>query len=186
MPGRSAVLVPDRQERIENVIDSDGYRPNVGLIICNTAGKLLWAKRVGQDAWQFPQGGIQRNESPEAAMLRELHEEVGLEPADVSVLARTNSWLRYKLPPHLVRHKSNPVCIGQKQLWFLLRLVGDSGKIRFDRGSKPEFEAVKWIDYWTAADEVVAFKQEVYRLALLELESTYKQQVDPLRSAANE
>ncbi len=157
------------------MIDSDGYRPNVGLIICNPAGKLLWAKRVGQDAWQFPQGGIQRHESPEAAMLRELNEEVGLEPSDVSVLARTSSWLRYRLPAHLVRQRAAPVCIGQKQLWFLLKLVGDSGRIRFDRGHKAEFEAVRWIDYWTAADEVVAFKQEVYRLALGELESTYRQ-----------
>lgn len=157
------------------MIDTDGYRPNVGLIICNDAGKLLWAKRVGQDAWQFPQGGIQRNEAPEAAMLRELHEEVGLEPADVKILGRTVNWLHYKLPPHLVRHKSNPVCIGQKQLWFLLQMIAGPERIRFDRGHKPEFDAVRWIDYWTAADEVVAFKREVYRKALKELEVPYRQ-----------
>ena len=107
-------------------------------------------------------------------MLRELNEEVGLEPTDVTILARTTDWLHYKLPPHLVRHKSNPVCIGQKQLWFLLRLMGDSAKIRFDRGYKPEFDDIRWIDYWTAADEVVAFKREVYRSALQELETTYQ------------
>jgi putative (di)nucleoside polyphosphate hydrolase len=167
------------------VIDTDGYRPNVGLIICNGSGKLLWAKRVGQDAWQFPQGGIQRHESPEAAMLRELNEEVGLEPADVSILGRTSSWLHYKLPPHLVRHKSNPVCIGQKQLWFLLQLMGDGEKIRFDRGTKPEFDAVRWIDYWTAAEEVVAFKREVYKSALAELETSYRKQLELKSVLAN-
>lgn len=160
------------------MIDTDGYRPNVGLIICNSLGKLLWAKRIGQEAWQFPQGGIQRQESPEAAMLRELNEEVGLEPADIRILARTSDWLHYKLPPHLVRHKSNPVCIGQKQLWFLLLLQGTDDKIRFDRGNKPEFDAIRWIDYWTAAEEVVAFKREVYRKALSELESPYRRQLE--------
>jgi len=167
------------------VIDTDGYRPNVGLIICNGAGKLLWAKRINQDAWQFPQGGIQRNESPEAAMLRELNEEVGLEPADVGIVARTSDWLHYKLPPHLVRHKSNPVCIGQKQLWFLLQLKSGDHRIRFDRGSKPEFDAVRWIDYWTAADEVVAFKRDVYRKALAELETSYRRQWELNSTAAN-
>ena len=168
------------------MIDTDGYRPNVGLIICNDAGKLLWAKRVGQDAWQFPQGGIQRHETAEAAMLRELNEEVGLEPADITIVARTTDWLRYKLPPHLIRHKSNPVCIGQKQLWFLLRLVGDSSKIRFDRGHKAEFEAVRWIDYWTAAEEVVAFKQEVYRGALRELEASWQRCVEQHTAGASQ
>ena len=168
------------------MIDTDGYRPNVGLIICNGTGKLLWAKRVGQEAWQFPQGGIQRHETPEAAMLRELNEEVGLEPANVKILARTSNWLHYKLPPHLVRHKSNPVCIGQKQLWFLLQLVDNCcDKIRFDRCSKPEFDDVRWIDYWTAADEVVAFKREVYRKALQELETTYRRQLELNAPVAN-
>jgi putative (di)nucleoside polyphosphate hydrolase len=181
----SQALEPE-QHWLINVIDTDGYRPNVGLIICNGTGKLLWAKRVGQEAWQFPQGGIQRHETPEAAMLRELNEEVGLEPADVSILARTSNWLHYKLPPHLVRHKSNPVCIGQKQLWFLLRLADNgSEKIRFDRCAKPEFDAVRWIDYWTAADEVVAFKREVYRKALQELETTYRQLLELNAPAAN-
>ena len=110
-------------------------------------------------------------------MLRELSEEVGLEPADVGIVARTTNWLHYKLPPHLVRHKSNPVCIGQKQLWFLLQLKSGDERIRFDRGQKPEFDAIRWIDYWTAADEVVAFKREVYRKALAELEASYREQL---------
>jgi len=65
------------------VIDSEGYRPNVGIILCNSEGRLFWGKRIGQRSWQFPQGGIQRDESPEQAMFRELAEEVGLRPEHV-------------------------------------------------------------------------------------------------------
>lgn len=160
------------------MIDVDGYRPNVGLIIFNDEGKLLWAKRVGQDAWQFPQGGILRHEKPESAALRELREEVGLDPADVEVVASTARWLRYKLPSHLVRQKSFPVCIGQKQRWFLLKLLGDAGRIRFDLSIKPEFDDIRWIDYWDAADQVVSFKRDVYRRALEELRLPYTQALE--------
>ena len=62
------------------MIDEHGYRPNVGIIICNAMGQVLWARRIGQNAWQFPQGGIKRGESPEKALYRELQEEVGLLP----------------------------------------------------------------------------------------------------------
>lgn len=161
------------------MIDTDGFRPNVGLIIFNDEGKLLWAKRVGQDAWQFPQGGIQRNESPEAAALRELREEVGLEPADVEIIASTSRWLRYRLPSHLIRQRSQPVCIGQKQRWFLLRLLTDCSRIRFDLGDKPEFDNYCWVDYWQPAEQVVSFKRKVYRKALTELQQPLAQALDP-------
>ena len=160
------------------VIDQHGFRPNVGLIIFNEAGKLLWAKRLGQNAWQFPQGGIQRYENPEQAALRELHEEVGLEPHDVEIVASTSRWLRYRLPTHLVRQRSRPVCIGQKQRWFLLKLLSDSSRIRFDRGDKPEFDGFRWIDYWEGADQVVSFKRKVYRRALEELQQPYSEALD--------
>ena len=110
------------------MIDSNGFRPNVGIIIFNDDGQLLWAKRLGQDAWQFPQGGVQRNESPKQAVMRELNEEVGLQPEDVEIIACTDSWLRYRLPRHLIRQNSHPVCIGQKQKWFLLRLKTSESK----------------------------------------------------------
>lgn len=155
------------------MIDTDGFRPNVGLIIFNETGKLLWAKRVGQDAWQFPQGGIQRRESPEAAALRELREEVGLEATDVEIVSCTNRWLRYRLPAHLVRQRSHPVCIGQKQRWFLMKLLSDSSRIRFDLGDKPEFEEIRWINYWEGAEQVVSFKRNVYRKALTELHTPF-------------
>lgn len=158
------------------MIDSDGFRPNVGIIIFNDDGQLLWAKRLGQDAWQFPQGGVQRHESPEDAVLRELNEEVGLDPEDVQIVASTNRWLRYRLPRHLVRQNSHPVCIGQKQKWFLLKLLTDTEKIRFDLCEKPEFDHWRWVSYWYPVNQVVSFKRKVYRKALEEL-------VEPFRVA---
>ena len=91
------------------MIDSDGYRANVGIILSNQEGAVLWARRSGQDAWQFPQGGINEEEDAEQAMYRELWEEVGLQERDVQILAATNSWLRYKLPKRMVRRYSQPV-----------------------------------------------------------------------------
>lgn len=104
------------------MIDGDGFRPNVGIVICNRDGQVLWAKRYGQHSWQFPQGGVDDGESPEQAMYRELYEEIGLKPEDVTILATSRNWLKYRLPKRLVRWDSSPVCIGQKQKWFLLQL----------------------------------------------------------------
>ena len=87
-----------------------------------TDNKLLLGGRVGAKGWQFPQGGMVEGESPEEAMYRELHEEVGLMEADVELLSITRDWLRYRLPDKFVRKNSLPFCIGQKQRWFLLRL----------------------------------------------------------------
>ena len=152
------------------MIDRDGFRANVGIIISNDEGRLLWARRVNQSGWQFPQGGIQQAESAEEAMYRELREEVGLEPGEVEILGRTRRWLRYRLPRHYVRRNSHPVCIGQKQRWFLLRLRGDESRVRFDRSETPEFDHWKWVDYWTPLEQVVFFKRKVYQRALSELE----------------
>ena len=105
------------------MIDFDGYRPNVGIVICNQKGQVFWAKRYNQNSWQFPQGGINPKETPEQAMYRELYEEVGLTANDVKIIYSSKHWLRYKLPKRLIRHDSRPVCIGQKQRWFLLQLV---------------------------------------------------------------
>jgi len=151
------------------VIDSQGFRANVGIILCNDRGQLLWARRIRQDAWQFPQGGIQRNESPEEAVYRELMEEVGLGPEDVEIIGCTRGWLRYRLPKRFIRRGSKPRCIGQKQRWFMLRLVGDENHVRLDASEKPEFEEWRWVNYWDPLAEIVFFKRRVYQLALTEL-----------------
>ena len=151
------------------MIDTDGYRPNVGIIICNKNGQVLWAKRFGQHSWQFPQGGIKEGETPEAAMYRELHEEVGLKPKHVKIIASTRQWLRYKLPKRLVRWDSPaPVCIGQKQRWFLLQLIAEENQIGFESCGHPEFDDWRWVTYWYPVRQVVSFKREVYRRALAE------------------
>lgn len=151
------------------MIDAEGYRHNVGIVLSNVFGQVLWAKRIGMDAWQFPQGGIQRNESPEEAMYRELEEELGLEPADVTVMASTKNWLRYQLPKRFIRHHSEPVCIGQKQIWFMLLLNAADSKVNLAYSAKPEFDHWVWVNYWKPVREVVPFKRDVYRQALEEL-----------------
>ncbi len=153
------------------MIDSDGFRPNVGIIVANDHGQLLWARRVGgQDAWQFPQGGINKGESPEEALYRELEEEIGLAPDAVEVLASTRGWLRYRLPRRYVRRGGRgPTCIGQKQRWFLLRLVADDDAVNLELNQKPEFDHWRWVSYWYPLNQVVSFKRDVYRWALLEL-----------------
>ena len=151
-------------------IDREGFRPNVGIIIQNDAGRVLWARRVGgYDAWQFPQGGILRGESPEDALYRELYEEVGLGRSSVEILARTKGWLRYRLPKHMRRKTSSTRFLGQKQRWFLLRLLAEDDTVRVDRSDKPEFDGWRWVSYWYPVGQVIAFKREVYRRALKEL-----------------
>ncbi len=152
------------------MIDQDGYRLNVGIIIANKQGKLFWGKRIQQEAWQFPQGGIREHETPQQAVFRELKEEVGLNPSDVRVLGKTQDWLSYDLPKHLIRHYSQPVCIGQKQIWFLLGLETQDSMINLNYHDTPEFETWKWVDYWLPVQDVVSFKQSVYHQALTELE----------------
>jgi putative (di)nucleoside polyphosphate hydrolase len=151
------------------VIDADGFRPNVGIILANAAGQVLWAKRIRQEAWQFPQGGIQRGETPDQALYRELEEELGLKPAHVKLLGVTDDWLRYRLPANLIRRGRHPVCIGQKQKWFLLRMLCEECLVHFDSSAHPEFDGWRWVDYWLPLQEVVVFKREVYREALNQL-----------------
>ena len=153
------------------MLDSNGFRPNVGIILCNGEGKLFWAKRIGQDAWQFPQGGIKRTETLEQALFRELNEEVGLGRDDVEILHQTSDWLRYRLPKNFIRQHSGPVCIGQKQKWFLLALQSDDNSVHLNRTCEPEFDDWCLVNYWHPVNQVINFKRDVYRKALTELES---------------
>ena len=82
------------------MIDAEGYRANVAIILTNREGKLFWGRRIRQKSWQFPQGGVQHGETALQAMYRELHEETGLRPTDVEIISATPGWLRYRLPEH--------------------------------------------------------------------------------------
>lgn len=162
------------------MIDKDGYRPNVGIVICNARNEVFWGKRVRQDAWQFPQGGIKPGENPEAAMFRELHEEVGLRPEHVRILGRTRGWLRYDVPKEWLRKDCRSHYRGQKQIWYLVRLVGRDCDVCLRATDHPEFDAWRWSGYWDPVQAVVEFKREVYRAALEEL-AKYLPPVQPLR-----
>ncbi len=132
----------------------------------NKDNHVLWARRIGQNAWQFPQGGIRKGETSEQALYRELQEEIGLSPESVKILARTDGWLKYDLPQNLIRQHQFPLCIGQKQVWFLLRLLTDDDAIKIDATDTPEFDDWRWVDYWHPLKEVVSFKKNVYNQAL--------------------
>ncbi len=151
------------------MIDNDGYRANVGIILCNKERRVFWAKRCGQNAWQFPQGGINQDETPEQAMFRELYEETGLGPDNVTVIGSTQRWLRYNLPRRYIRRRQKPLCIGQKQIWFLLQLRTEEERVNLAATDHPEFDRWRWVEYWSPIRHVIYFKRDVYRRALIEL-----------------
>ncbi|AVH92258.1 RNA pyrophosphohydrolase [Stenotrophomonas maltophilia] len=151
------------------MIDPDGYRPNVGIVLMRQDGQVFWARRVRRDGWQFPQGGMNTDETPVEAMYRELQEETGLLPEHVEVLGATPGWLRYKLPARAIRRNERQVCIGQKQVWFLLRLTGDESHVKLDHTDSPEFDHWRWVDFWYPVEHVVMFKRGVYARALRHL-----------------
>jgi len=147
---------------------------------------LLWklAKGNVERSWQFPQGGIDRGERPQEAMFRELHEEIGLEPQHVRVLARTRDWLRYEVPPRYVRRDVRGFYRGQKQIWFLLQLLGQDWNLNLRASSHPEFDAWRWNDYWVPLDVVIEFKRGVYEMALSELERFVPAKSEPAALAS--
>lgn len=161
------------------LIDRAGYRLNVGIILVNESGRVFWGKRHGHDAWQFPQGGLLPGEEPKDALYRELLEEVGLEPQDVTILGVTKRWLKYRLPKQYLRHGTEPLVIGQKQKWFLLKLITSEQKIRLDLSDSPEFDSWRWIDYKEPEEQVIFFKKQVYVQALKELEHLLKKRRSP-------
>jgi len=151
------------------MLDREGYRPNVGIILVNARNEVFWGKRVREHSWQFPQGGIKHGETPEQAMYRELQEEIGLRPEHVRILGRTRDWLRYDVPRHWVKREWRNTYRGQKQIWFLLRLMGRDSDVCLRASPHPEFDAWRWNDYWVPLDTVIEFKRGVYQLALMEL-----------------
>jgi putative (di)nucleoside polyphosphate hydrolase len=152
------------------MLDRDGYRPNVAIVLVNARNQVFWGKRIREHSWQFPQGGINPGESPEQAMIRELNEEIGLLPEHVKVIGRTRDWLRYDVPNHWVRREWRGSYRGQKQIWFLVRFLGRESDVDLRSTDHPEFDAWRWSDYWVPLEYVIEFKRNVYRQALIELE----------------
>lgn len=151
------------------MLDREGYRACIGVVLVNAEGRAFWAKRIKGDSWQFPQGGIKPGESPRTAMFRELREETGLRAGQVKLLGRTKDWLRYDVPRDWVSRDSNGLFRGQKMIWFLLLLKAPDTEVKLDSGFKPEFSDWRWVDYWIAPAEGIEFKREVYAAALKEL-----------------
>ncbi|WP_423195967.1 MULTISPECIES: RNA pyrophosphohydrolase [unclassified Cupriavidus] len=151
------------------MLDREGFRPNVGIILINARNEVFWGKRIGEHSWQFPQGGIKYGETPEQAMYRELQEEVGLLPEHVRIVGRTRDWLRYEVPDKFIRREIRGHYKGQKQIWFLLRMVCRDCDIKLRATDHPEFDAWRWSQYWVPLEAVIEFKRDVYQMALTEL-----------------
>jgi putative (di)nucleoside polyphosphate hydrolase len=154
---------------MSDVIDPEGFRANVGIVLMRTTGDVFLGRRTGGRGWQFPQGGMRRGEQEEDALFRELHEEIGLVRDDVELMGRTGAWIKYRLPQRFIRRNRHPICIGQKQCWFLLRLKREDARFAFDSTNEPEFDQWRWSDYWEPVREVIYFKRPVYQQALTEL-----------------
>lgn len=151
------------------MLDKEGFRPNVGIVLLNQENRVFWGKRLRAHSWQFPQGGIERGESPQDAMFRELYEEVGLRPEHVQVVGRTQDWLRYEVPDRYIRRGARGHYRGQKQIWFLLKMMAEDWAVDLRASGHPEFDAWRWNDYWVPLHVVVQFKRNVYEMALSEL-----------------
>ncbi|MDE0309646.1 MAG: RNA pyrophosphohydrolase [Acidiferrobacterales bacterium] len=155
---------------MEEYIRQSAYRPNVAIVLCNKQAQVLWARRTRRDGWQFPQGGIAPNETSDEAAYRELEEELGLKRCHVRLIGSTNQWFQYDIPRKYLRNRYLSRFRGQTQKWFLFEFIGKESDFCLDCSSHPEFDDWKWVDYRSAADRVVSFKQAVYRDALAELE----------------
>ncbi len=148
------------------VMDNKNYRKGVGIIVVNSKGEFFLGKRIGAEAWQFPQGGIDEGESTEEALFRELHEETGLIKSKVSILAVSSKWLVYHIPH--VFQRSNKKYDGAMQKWYLLQLTGTNNDINLNAVNHAEFDAWKWANKETAINNVIRFKKSVYESILAE------------------
>ncbi len=151
-------------------VDRDNYRKNVGIVICNRKRQVLWARRVSRNGWQFPQGGVDFNESTREAAFREMGEELGLSSEHVRLIGSTKDWLKYDIPNRYRRDRYQKSIRGQKQQWFLFEFLGEESDVSLDCSDNPEFDKWKWIDYWEAPRLIISFKRGVYQKALIELE----------------
>jgi len=165
------------------VVGNNGYRPNVGIILCNHKCQVLWARRSSGDGWQFPQGGVESNETLVQAVFRELYEEVGLSRQHVRLVGHTKNWLHYDLPEKYVRSKSSSTIKGQRQVWFLFQMLGEDKDVSFTKSNYPEFNSWQWVEYWKPLEQIILFKRQVYKKALQELEPLLKSLSNPHTSS---
>lgn len=145
------------------------YRPCVGVMLVNVDGKVFVGQRIdnpGSDAWQMPQGGIDKGEAPQDAALRELREETGLLPEHVSIISRMEEPVRYDLPDELIGTIWGGKYRGQEQQWFLARLTASDDAIDIAADDHQEFSVWKWVEPEDLPDLIVPFKRQVYRQVL--------------------
>lgn len=153
--------------------EESNYRLNVGLIIVNTYGKVLICKRKNSNQWQFPQGGIDKGESPIEAAKREIFEEVGIKPSKIKVLGKIKDWVKYEIPKELAKKSfKKKGIVGQKQKWFIFKIKSEAC-ISFVNDPDNEFDDFAWVSYWHPIALIVSFKKEVYRNVLAELLPIY-------------
>ena len=143
------------------------YRPNVGAVLFNRVGEIFVARRAdlpnaegAAGGWQLPQGGIDRDEDPRAAVLRELEEEIGT--GDATIIGEHPDWLTYDLPPELLGKALGGRYRGQRQRWFALRFNGRDADVRLDRDPHPEFDAWRWAPLADLPGMAVGFKRPIY------------------------
>ena len=149
-----------------------GYRLNVAMIVLNKDNKVLFCKRRKTENWQFPQGGVDENENIESAMFRELNEEVGLEKDNVEIKAVSQNLIYYDIPKNIRSRVLGGKFRGQAQKYFLLKLI--SGDVDLNIENTPEFDKHSWVPFWYPLNQVVDFKKEAYRSALIELKNQIK------------
>jgi len=137
------------------------YRPCVGIMLINDHGLVFVAQRIDQvvEAWQMPQGGVEQDETPRQAALRELAEEIGTNRAEI--IAETEDWIPYDLPAELADKVWRGRFRGQTQKWFAMRFLGTDGDINLAT-AEPEFDAWKWTPMATLVDVAVDFKRDNY------------------------
>lgn len=151
------------------------YRPCVGLMLMNAQGKIFVGQRNDRhkDAWQMPQGGVDKGEDPRDAALRELWEETGVTPDLVEIVAETDGWLPYDLPHDIVPKIWKGRYRGQEQKWFLLRFSGHDDQIDIET-EHPEFTCWKWQDPDNLIAEIVPFKRDVYAQVVADFSEYFK------------